>query len=167
MYAKLRPRRSTTDEWNSVDPILLEGELGIEYPNTGIGTGFCKFKLGDGITKWTELPYAFDAQAASSIYGGSVSGGHSDICLRSGSTDEWTAEDPILKVGEIVFDSTLYAFKCGDGEHAFSKLDYIGYIWEMEQDYNFGDLEEEDIDPVHPDDKDFDFGDLDDPNIIE
>lgn len=158
MYAKLRPRRSTATEWSTINPILQEGELGIEYPDTGVGTGLCKFKLGDGYTPWNSLPYAFDAAAAQSINGGTPSVSH-DILLRSGTTDDWLAEDPVLKYGEIVFDSTVRAFKCGDGEHAFSLLDYIGYTWEMMQDYDFGDLD----DPTPSiDDKDYDFGDLDD-----
>ena len=158
MHAKIRPRRSTATEWSTINPILQEGELGIECPDTGVGTGLCKFKVGDGYTQWNDLPYAFDAAAAQAIYGGNVTISH-DICLRSGTTDEWETEDPVLKLGEAVYDSTLHAFKCGDGEHTFTKLDYIGYTWDMEQDYDFGDLDEGE---PPSDDKDYDFGDLDD-----
>ena len=159
MYAKLRPRRSTATEWSTINPVLLEGELGIEYPDTGVGTGLCKFKIGDGYTQWNSLPYAFDATSAHAIYGGTPSVSF-DICLRSGTTDEWNVEDPVLKYAEIVFDSTVNAFKCGDGEHSFTELEYIGFNWEMDEDYDFGDLD----DGGHhsPEDKDYDFGDLDD-----
>lgn len=159
MYAKLRPRRSNKAEWELINPVLKEGEMGIEVPDTGVGTGLCKFKLGDGYTKWQDLPYAFDATAAEAIYGGNVSVSH-DICLRSGTTDEWETVNPVLGVGEIVFDITLNAFKCGDGEHTFTDLDYIGYTWEMDQEYDFGDIDEGVIIPTS-DDKDYDFGDLD------
>ncbi len=159
MYAKLRPRRSTATEWSTINPVLQEGELGIENPDTGVGTGLCKFKLGDGYTQWNDLPYAFDATAAQAIYGGTVTVSH-DICLRSGTSDEWETEDPVLKLGEIVFDSTKAAFKCGDGEHAFTKLNYIGYTWEMDKEYDFGDIDDGEIVPTI-DDKDYDFGDLD------
>ena len=157
MYAKIRPRRSTTTEWNTINPILREGELGIEVPDSGVGTGLCKFKIGDGYKQWSALPYAFDAISAQAIYGGNVYVSH-DICLRAGSSDEWETEDPVLKMGEIVFDYTVNAFKCGDGEHSFTQLDYIGYTWVMEPDYDFGDLNRGT--PPTPDDKDFDFGDL-------
>ncbi len=159
MYAKLRPRRSTATEWATINPVLQEGELGIEHPDTGIGTGLCRFKLGDGYTQWNDLPYAFDATAAQAIYGGTVTVSH-DICLRSGTSDEWETEDPILKYGEVVWDSTKNAFKCGDGEHPFTKLEYIGYTWEMDQEYDFGDIDEGVIIPT-ADDKDYDFGDID------
>ena len=156
MFAKLRPRRSTTTEWSVTNPVLLEGELGVEVPDTGVGTGLCKFKLGDGYTQWNDLPYEFDAATALSIHGGGVSSSR-DICLRTGSSDEWETEDPILKSGEIVFDITVNAIKCGDGRHKFTELDYIGYTWTMQEDYNFGDLDEEE---PSPGDFDYDFGDI-------
>lgn len=138
MFAKIRPRRSTVTEWSIINPILKEGELGIECPDSGIGTGLCKFKIGDGITDWNDLPYAFDAAAALAIYGGSVMLSH-DICLRSGTTDDWETEDPVLKVGEPAFDITKGAIKVGDGEHTFTQLAYVGD--EDSFDYDFGDLD--------------------------
>ena len=107
MYAKIRPRRSTATEWSIINPVLQEGELAVEYPDTGVGTGLCKFKIGDGRTQWNDLKYAFNAVAAEGIYGGTPSVSH-DICIRSGTTDQWETADPILKLGEIVFDSTMY-----------------------------------------------------------
>lgn len=157
-YAKLRPRRSTKTEWELINPTLMEGELGIEYPDTGIGTGLCKFKLGDGFKKWSELPYAFNASSAEAIYGGTVSVYH-DIWLRTGTTTEWESTNPLLGLGEIVYDITKGAIKVGDGEHQFRSLDYIGYSWEMDQEYDFGDIDEGEIFPG-PDDKDYDFGEL-------
>jgi hypothetical protein len=159
-FAKIRPRRSTKTEWELINPILMEGELGIEYPDSGIGTGLCKFKLGDGFKDWDELPYAFNAEAAESIYGGTVTVSH-DIWLRTGTSDEWETVNPVLGPGEIVFDITKSAIKIGDGEHNFRSLEYIGYSWEMDHEYDFGDIDDGPIVPG-PDDKDYDFGDLDD-----
>ena len=157
-YAKLRPRRSTKTEWELINPILMEGEMGIEFPDSGIGTGLCKFKLGDGFKRWSDLPYAFNASSAEAIYGGTVSVFH-DICLRSGTTAEWETSNPVLGLGEIVFDITKGAIKIGDGEHQFTSLEYIGYTWELDQEYDFGDIDEGEIVPG-PDDKDYDFGEL-------
>lgn len=158
-YAKIRPRRSTMTEWQSTNPVLFEGELGVEYPDTGIGTGLCKFKLGDGKTKWSNLPYAFNADSATSIDGGSVTVSNS-IRLRRGTSDEWETLNPILEKGEIVYDETKQAIKIGDGESPFMSLEYIGYTWEMEHEYDFGDIDIAPIEPG-PDDKDYNFGDLD------
>lgn len=158
-YAKIRPRRGSTTEWNLINPVLMEGELGIEFPDSGIGTGLCKFKIGDGFKKWSDLAYAFNGSAAEAVYGGTVSVSH-DIWLRAGTTDEWETANPVLGLGEIVFDITKGAIKIGDGEHNFKSLDYIGYTWEMDQEYDFGDEDDGDIIPG-PDDKDYDFGDED------
>lgn len=158
MYAKIRPRRSTVTEWSILNPVLAEGEMGVEVPDSGVGTGLSKFKFGDGYTQWNDLPYAFDANAAQAIYGGNPFVSR-DICLRAGTTDEWETEDPILKYGEVVIDTTLRAFKIGDGEHSFIELEYIGYIWQMDEDYDFGDLDAGQ--EPEPEDRDYDFGDLD------
>ena len=161
-YAKLRPRRGTKTEWELSDPILYEGELGIEFPDSGIGTGRCKFKIGDGYAKWTELEYAFDAEAADAIYGGTVTT-HNNIWVRRGTTTEWKAENPVLGPGEIVYDETAHAIKVGNGESAFTDLQYIGYTWDVDGEWDFGNINQG-IDPPGPDDEIYDFGNI---NLIE
>jgi hypothetical protein len=51
MAVRIQFRRDTAAEWASVDPVLAAGEVGFE-------TDTNKFKLGDGVTSWTSLPYA-------------------------------------------------------------------------------------------------------------
>lgn len=43
-------RRGTATEWTTANPILAQGEMGLET-NTG------SFKLGNGVDTWTALPY--------------------------------------------------------------------------------------------------------------
>jgi len=43
-------QRGDSDRWLELDPILLDGEPGLEK-DTG------KFKIGDEFHKWSELPY--------------------------------------------------------------------------------------------------------------
>lgn len=43
-------RRDTAAAWTAADPVLLDGETGYE-------TDTKKFKIGDGVTAWTALPY--------------------------------------------------------------------------------------------------------------
>ena len=43
-------RRDTFANWNSINPILADGEMGIEK-----GSG--QYKIGNGITRWIDLPY--------------------------------------------------------------------------------------------------------------
>ena len=59
-YVRIRPRRSTRDEWEYYNPILAEGEIGIEVPDTGVGT--IKIKMGDGVTRWKDLPYGINLE---------------------------------------------------------------------------------------------------------
>lgn len=46
------------------------------------------------------------------------------IQMRRGTTSEWNTADPILNEGEIGYNTTLAAFKIGDGSTLWSELDY-------------------------------------------
>jgi hypothetical protein len=46
----LQLRRGSGENWNSVNPTLSNGELGLNTDNR-------LFKVGDGLTTWTSLPY--------------------------------------------------------------------------------------------------------------
>lgn len=136
-YAKMRPRRGTLYEWTTYNPVIAEGELVIEHPNTGVGTGPVRFKIGDGFKPYNDLPYAFDALAANAIYGGNAYDWH-DINVRSDSYDNWMSEDPVLGLGEIAYDKTHKKIKVGDGICRWSELTYIGPDFNH-GDYDFGD----------------------------
>jgi len=56
MAVKILLRRDTTSNWSLNNPILSNGEVGIEI----IGEQR-KIKLGDGLTDWNSLPYLIDA----------------------------------------------------------------------------------------------------------
>lgn len=142
-YSKIRPRRGTLYEWSTFNPILYEGELAVEYPASGIGTGLCKFKLGDGVTKYTNLPYAFDGTAAGAINGGSVDL-FNLIQIRSGTAELWETIDPILALNEIAFDTTNKSFKMGDGNSTWNELDFINANYCLAHDaFDFGDEDAE------------------------
>jgi hypothetical protein len=66
MAIQIQFRRGTASEWTSVDPILAEGEMGIE-------TDTNLFKIGNGNDTWTELPYGgLRGFVGSTGYAGSV-----------------------------------------------------------------------------------------------
>jgi hypothetical protein len=46
------------------------------------------------------------------------------IQMRRGTTTQWNNADPILNEGEIGYNTTLAAFKVGDGSTIWSELDY-------------------------------------------
>lgn len=51
--ARLKHLKDTTANWERANPILLDGEMGIEDK----GNGKLATKMGDGITPWKNLPY--------------------------------------------------------------------------------------------------------------
>lgn len=51
VLATIRVRQGLASEWASVNPVLLEGEPGLET-DTGI------VKFGDGVTAWADLPHS-------------------------------------------------------------------------------------------------------------
>jgi len=46
----IKPRRDTSANWASVNPVLASGEIGLD-------TTTKQFKVGDGTTAWSSLPY--------------------------------------------------------------------------------------------------------------
>lgn len=151
-YAKIRPKRSSKTEWELINPILLAGELGVEYPDTGLGTGLVKIKIGDGLTAWNDLKYAINPSSATSIYGGDAKNSH-DIWLRSDTNANWIATDPILGLGETVYDQTYRCYKTGDSVHKYSELPFIG-LEKSDYDFDFGDED----DNTNESDNNIDFG---------
>lgn len=138
-YAKIRPRRGTEYEWASYNPVLAEGELAIQFPDSGIGTGLCKFKVGDGVSPWNNLVYAFDGTAASAIDGGGINA-TALIQVRSATANAWANANPILTEREIAYDITKNAIKIGDGSSRWNSLPYLtaGTIMEDDDTYDFG-----------------------------
>ena len=51
MAVQIQMRRDVAADWTSANPVLAEGELGLE-------TDTAKWKIGDGATAWTSLGYA-------------------------------------------------------------------------------------------------------------
>ena len=54
MAVQVQLRRGTAAAWIASDPLLAQGEMGLEY-DTG------RFKVGNGTQTWTLLPYSSGA----------------------------------------------------------------------------------------------------------
>ena len=52
----LRPRRGMRASAINNNVVLQEGEIFFETPDSGVGTGSGKIKMGDGVTEYGELP---------------------------------------------------------------------------------------------------------------
>jgi hypothetical protein len=55
MATQIQFRRDTAAMWTSNNPVLSQGELGIETDGTN------KIKIGNGLSAWTALPYSIGA----------------------------------------------------------------------------------------------------------
>ena len=55
MAARMQQRRGTASQWTSVNPVLGSGEIGFE-------TDTSRFKMGNGTSTWSALPYFSDAE---------------------------------------------------------------------------------------------------------
>ena len=53
MAVKIQFRRDTAINWQNANPVLSQGELGLDITNN-------RFKLGDGSTAWNDLDYTID-----------------------------------------------------------------------------------------------------------
>lgn len=51
MPVQIQLRRGTAAQWSSINPIIAEGELCVELDTS-------KFKIGDGIHHWNDIPYS-------------------------------------------------------------------------------------------------------------
>ena len=70
MSKTFRPRRGKTSTMTGADKattVLAAGEMFVETPSTGVGTGESNIKLGDGTTAYSSLPYALGSSAPTSI----------------------------------------------------------------------------------------------------
>ena len=54
---KPRRGRKSTMNGTKASTVLSAGEFFVEVPDSGVGTGACHMKMGDGTTPYSELPY--------------------------------------------------------------------------------------------------------------
>lgn len=98
MSRRIRNRRGTASTWTSVNPVLGSGEIGIETDANPR-----KFKIGDGTTAWSSLPYA---------------GGKFDDRTNSA----WTSANPVVPVGDTALNTTNAEIRIGDGVSKWNQL---------------------------------------------
>ena len=82
MLMTIRPRGDIAANWDKANPILKQRELAFEW-ETSIGVGKPRFKIGDGVTAWKDLPYSIDATG----YRDELSEGDKKVLANTGSPD--------------------------------------------------------------------------------
>lgn len=62
-YRIIRPRRGVKSLWNTYgDRVYKLGEMLVESPESGVGTGVVNIKFGDGVTPYNNLPYGIKGE---------------------------------------------------------------------------------------------------------
>lgn len=89
-----RWRRGTPSRWADKNPILEAGEPGLE-----IGTG--KYKIGDGLTRWNDLPYFINEDQVTELIDSRVGSGGGGPDSRIGDLAELTTADKTTVVAAI------------------------------------------------------------------
>ena len=92
-YKIIRPRRGIKSLWDAYkDKIYKTGEMLVESPESGVGTGPVNVKFGDGITPYYNLPYAIEAPINQAIEG-------STKPITSGAVYEQNKKIPNMEYG--------------------------------------------------------------------
>lgn len=58
-YRRIVLRRDSASNWQTNNPALRQGEVGVEIDQSG--SGYNRMKVGDGFLSWNDLPYIDDA----------------------------------------------------------------------------------------------------------
>ena len=136
-YTYIRPRRDTASAWTTANPVLAEGEIGIEVPDTGVGSGIVKIKFGDGVTAWKDLPYGLELDTLKSDFNNILlsAGINSHLIGDNVIPTKLTFADLIAKTKVTFFnnttDSTNFPATYGNGvmiPHADSRYREILYF---------------------------------------
>ena len=102
---RIQLRHDTAANWTSVNPVLLDGEVGIE-------TDTRKQKIGDGSTAWNSLPYDVGSTALQSITS-------SNVTTALGYT-------PVNKAGDTMSGALSFT-KIGGGVISLNAISEGGY----------------------------------------
>lgn len=136
-YTYIRPRRDTASAWTTANPVLAEGEIGIEVPSTGVGSGIVKIKFGDGVTAWKNLPYGLELDTLENDFNNLLlsAGINSNLLGDNLIPTKITFADLIAKTTVTFFtnttDNTNFPFTYGSGvmiPHADSRYRFILYF---------------------------------------
>lgn len=120
MAIQIQFRRDTSLNWEAMDPILALGEPGLDT-DTG------DMKIGDGVTRWTNLPFKT---------GNEFSGSYNDLTnvpakVVSVPASAFGAEGDLA--GQIAYD-TVYIYICiadyvGDSTQIWRRVNISADYW--------------------------------------
>ena len=113
MSVRIQLRRDTAINWTTNDPVLAEGELGLE-----IDSG--RWKVGNGLHTWDALPYSNSIFSGPAVIADSSSGNALRI-TQTGTGNAFVVED------EVNPDGTHFVINSG-GYVGIGKTDPIALL---------------------------------------
>ena len=108
MATKIQLRRDSETNWNNSDPVLAEGEVGVNLDTNG-------FKIGDGQTPWTGLPYAQDSNALGTYVSKVETASQNIVSDLTFDTDKIVLD----AAGSLTVDNLILAKMLGTTERIF------------------------------------------------
>ena len=97
--AVMQVKRGSTEDWSATSYKLLPGQFGFEY-DTG------RFKIGNGVKTWAELPYFIDAQIIAELIT-SMGGGTTDPRVGELTELNTTVKDSIVNAVNEINEPTV------------------------------------------------------------
>lgn len=132
MATRMLQRRGTAAQWAALDPVLAEGEFGVDITNHQI-------RVGDGVTPWSGLPDYVGPKGDKGDPGNPGAPGAPGVTGPTGSIVAWAGSNPppadwLYCHGQVVSRTTYAAllavigtqFGIGDGSTTFNLPDLRG-----------------------------------------
>lgn len=120
-------RNDSTENWTTKNPILLEGEFGVENDSH-------KFKIGDGTTAWTGLAYAGTDEAAIQTL---IDNAEDNVTSIDADADKTDTEALAGITAPGKGDAAIIKRVISEGKKSYTAYVYDGTKWEaMDGNYN-------------------------------
>lgn len=139
MATRMQQRRGTASQWTTANPVLAAGEIGFE-------TDTSKFKIGDGSSSWSTLPYFTNLDAIVAGAPGALDTLNelaaalgddanfattvtNSLATKAGvlvKTDsEWSSYSTPIPAGTIAYNSTNDQVKIGLGDQTWAQISHV------------------------------------------
>lgn len=106
VLGRVQTKRDTSANWAYVNPVLLPGEIGIDIT-------VLNFKVGDGATAWSSLPYYIESNAAPDAH--TIVAGVTNTPLTIPYTSATAPRYIAVKTSDGSYDWTLFVQWTGTG----------------------------------------------------
>lgn len=95
MAVRIQFRRGTTTQWNDTNPILASGEV-------GFNTTLNQFKIGNGDTRWIDLPYSATGTITGVVAGTGLTGGGTSGSVTLSLASNVLTTDYVSAKGDLI-----------------------------------------------------------------